>query len=497
MDVLKKYVDFFNQHDNELYKNEIDNDHALAWLQEEIPTFECPDKELEKTYYFRWWTYRKHLKKTEDGYVITEFLPTVPWSGKHNVINAAAGHHLAEGRWLKNAKTYLTDYIRFYLNHSEDSHRYSAWMITAILDFYRVVGEIPKNKELVKALCEYYEEWERTHQLPNGMFWSYDDRDAMEYSISGTKDMQCRKGIRPTLNSYLCADAEALAILAEQADMPEVAEIYREKHENLKAQILENLWDRDFFKAFHYDGEAWSTAFDGDRDNIPRELIGYIPWCFDIPKEDQAAAFSYLENPDGFYTEFGLTTAEQSDPRFLYEVDHECLWNGYVWPFATSQTLTALNNLCKQQPNNPEYQRLFQKLLKQYAESHRITLEDGTTVPWIDEVKHPRRDDWSSRSLLKNWGWKEELGGEERGKDYNHSTFCDLVICGIVGVDPKAESFTVRPNIPEDWDYMKLSNLHFRGNCYTVIYDKSGEKYGLGKGIVVLKDGKNAERFGA
>ncbi|MEE1013746.1 MAG: hypothetical protein U0L92_05500 [Clostridia bacterium] len=488
MEKIKRYVEFFNQNDNELYINKIDNAHALQWLEEEIPIFECPDKELEETYYFRWWTYRKHLRETaDDGYVITEFLPDVPWSGKYNVINAAVGHHLTEGRWLKNAKTYLTDYIKFFLNHTEDSHRYSSWMLTAILDFYRVVGQMPKDKELVRSMCDYYEEWERTHQLPNGMFWSYDDRDAMEYSVSGTKDMQHRKGIRPTLNAYMCADANALAIFAEHADMPEVAKAYRQKHETLKNQILENLWDRDFFKAFHYDGEASETAFDGDKDNIPRELIGYIPWCFDIPTEEQESAFSYLESNTGFFTEYGLTTVEQSDPRFLFEVDHECLWNGYIWPFATSQTLMALNHHCDK---NPKYRALFQKLLKQYALCHRITTEDGKTIPWIDEVKHPYRDEWTSRTLLKEWGWKEELGGMERGKDYNHSTFCDLVICGIVGIDPKADYFAVNPNIPEDWDYMKLDRLYFRGSCYTVIYDKTGEKYGLGKGLTVYKDGR-------
>ncbi len=490
MEKIKQYVEFFNQNDNELYINKIDNAHALEWLNEEIPIFECPDKELEETYYFRWWTYRKHLKETvDDGYVITEFLPNVPWSGKHNVINAAVGHHLAEGRWLKNAKTYLTDYIKFFLNHTEDSHRYSAWMLSAILDFYCVIGEMPKDKELVKSMCAYYEEWERTHQLPNGMFWSFGNRDAMEYSVSGTWNGEEKKGIRPTLNSYMCADAYALAVFAEHADMPDVAKQYYEKYQILKKKILDTLWDRDFFKAFHYEGEDSQTAFDKDKDSIPRELIGYIPWCFDIPVAGQDKAFSYLEQENGFYTEHGLTTVEQSDPRFLYEADHECLWNGYIWPFATSQTLTALNRLCVVRPTEKN-RKLFVQLLKQYAKSHTMADENGEKFPWIDEVKHPYRDEWTSRTLLKEWGWKEEKGGLERGKDYNHSTFCDLIICGIAGIDPRAEDFVANPNIPENWDYMKLDNIHFRGDCYTVIYDKSGEKYGLGKGVMVYKDGQ-------
>ena len=103
MDILKHYVDIFNEEDEECYKNDIENARAYEWLKNEVPIFECPDKDIERAYYFRFWTYRKHIKTTEDGVVITEFLPSVPWSGKHNTINAAVGHHLHEGRWLKNA----------------------------------------------------------------------------------------------------------------------------------------------------------------------------------------------------------------------------------------------------------------------------------------------------------------------------------------------------------------------------------------------------------
>ena len=78
---LQKYVEQFNADDEELYANAIPNKSALEFLKNNIPLFECPDKNFERTYYFRWWTYRKHIKQTPDGYVITEFLPKVGWSG--------------------------------------------------------------------------------------------------------------------------------------------------------------------------------------------------------------------------------------------------------------------------------------------------------------------------------------------------------------------------------------------------------------------------------
>lgn len=50
---LEDYVSEFNENDEEIYKNDIDNNHAYEWLSEEIPVLECPDKVIEKTYYFR------------------------------------------------------------------------------------------------------------------------------------------------------------------------------------------------------------------------------------------------------------------------------------------------------------------------------------------------------------------------------------------------------------------------------------------------------------
>ena len=126
---LKSYVERFNNDDEELYSN-ISNKDALNFLQQNIPLFECPDIDIERTYYFRWWTYRKHIKHTEDGYVITEFLPDVPWSGKHNTISCPAGHHYYEGRWLHNTK-YLDDYSYFWLRKGGEPRLYSFWIADA------------------------------------------------------------------------------------------------------------------------------------------------------------------------------------------------------------------------------------------------------------------------------------------------------------------------------------------------------------------------------
>ena len=128
---LADYVDDFNDCDEELYPQAVPNAEAFDFLEENIPLFECPDPLIERTYYFRWWTYRKHIKNTPDGFVITEFLPRVPCAGKHNTINCPAGHQFYEGRWLHDRK-YLDDYAVFWFRKGGSPRRYSFWAADAL-----------------------------------------------------------------------------------------------------------------------------------------------------------------------------------------------------------------------------------------------------------------------------------------------------------------------------------------------------------------------------
>ncbi len=144
---FKAYVEQFNRDDEELYAQYVTNERAWEFLRGRIPLFECPDKDIERTYYFRWWTYRKHIKETPDGFVITEFLPAVGWAGKHNTISCAAGHHFYEGRWLSDRK-YLDDYALFWFRKGGSLRSYSFWAADALWARYTVTG----NKDVMLDL---------------------------------------------------------------------------------------------------------------------------------------------------------------------------------------------------------------------------------------------------------------------------------------------------------------------------------------------------------
>ncbi|MCH5312047.1 MAG: hypothetical protein J1E57_08865, partial [Prevotella sp.] len=87
------------------------------------------------------------------------------------------------------------------------------------------------------------------------------------------------------------------------------------------------------------------------------------------------------------------------------------------------------------------------------------------------------------------------MGDRERSRYYNHSTFNDLMITGICGFRPQADgTIVVNPLIPENtWDYWCLDGINYQGHTITIVYDKTGNHYNLGKGLVVLKDGKRVK----
>ena len=478
---LQAYIAAFNAGDDELYPQLIPNSDAEQFLAENIPLIDCPDKELEQIYYFRWWTFRKHIKKTDKGHIITEFLPRVPWAGPENSICCPACFHIREGRWLKDSENRLEEYMDFWLDGHGDLFAYSTWLTHAVWEYCCLKDDFSYGVKALPKLVSFFEKRETIHRQSNGLYWSNDNRDGMEYSISGP-------GLRPTLNSYAWADATAICRLAKMAGDEALASQYADKAQALRTQIDNMLWKDGFYKTVPL--EEGKDALFHDHPETPaahdvRELVGFVPWYFNLPDNGKDMTFATLLDPDVFLAPCGLTTAEQGHPRFMEEHDHECLWNGPVWPFATSQVLVAAANLLHDYSQDTLGKQDYYDMLLQYARSHQITKEDGTVVPWIDENLHPATGQWLARSILEDWGWKPELGGYERGKDYNHSLFCDLVLSGLFGIGVKDGHFTAEPLIPDSWDYFRVENLWLKGKQYRIIYDKNGTHYGLNQGLSI------------
>lgn len=466
------YVTRFNTMEAETVVNAIPNARSWEWIRANAPLFECPDPVVEEIYYYRWWTYRKHIKETPAGFVVTEFLTPVKHAGAFNTISCALGHHLAEGRWLRDQR-FLDDYVRFWYRGEGGRpqphfHRFSSWAPAAIYERFLVNGDRRFVIDLLDDLAGDYRQWEREQLAADGLFWQFDVRDGMEESISGSRRDQNR---RPTINSYMAGNARAIAAIARLAGRDGLAREFDRRADDLKRRVQERLWDGPaaFYKVRLAAGDTLSDA---------REELGFLPWRFGIADTGTAAAWAQLTDTAGFRAPFGITTAERRHPKFRSHGCCQCEWDGAVWPFATSQTLGALANVLRDPAASrraPVTRRDYMDALLAYARCQR---RDGK--PYIGEYL----DETSGR-------W---LKGDERSRYYNHSTFVDLVISGVAGLVPEArqeDAVTVDPMLPEGvWEWFCLDGVPYRGCHLTIFWDAAGRRYGRGAGLRVFADGE-------
>jgi hypothetical protein len=296
------------------------------------------------------------------------------------------------------------------------------------------------------------------------------------------------------MNAYMWADARAIARIAQMSGDANTAKQFTERAADLKHRLQEKLWDekREFFLHMYMrDEEREGNKIEADTltyqtgryagDPHGRELIGYVPWQFNLPNAGYEEAWQFLMRRDGFYATFGPTTVERDDPQFLISKTC-CVWSGQSWPYATTQTLAAMANLLNNYEQDYVDNDDYVKLLGIYARTHR---KEGR--PYIAEAAHPDNGSWEGHD---NYNHSEH---------YFHSAFCDLVITGLVGLHPRDDDVVeVRPLAPDDWDFFALDNVAYHGHDLAIVWDRTGKRYGLGAGLHILVDGKKvatAERL--
>jgi hypothetical protein len=466
---FKHYVDYFNTMEDENIKQAIPNDKSWEWMKANIPLFECPQQNFEEIFYFRWWTLRKHIKQTPVGYAFTEFLVGRSYADKYNLIACAFGHHLNEARWL-HSQQYLDDYAHVWFRGDSGRpmkklHGFSSWAADALYSRYLVNKNKAYLVDMLPDMQNDYAVWETERRLPNGLFWQTDVKDGMEETISGGRR---EKNARPTINSYMYANATAISKMAAMKGNAATAKLYQLKADTMKQLVQQKLWNSE--------ASFFETRKEADTLANVEEAVGFIPWYFNLPDAGYEAAWSEVTDTKTFCAPFGLTTANRSHPKFRTHGCCNCEWDGAVWPFATSQTLTAMANVINNYKQRIVGDTDYFRLLQTYVESQYYRGR-----PYVGEYLDEKTGYW-----LK--------GDQERSRYYNHSTFNDLIITGLVGLRPREDNMVeVSPLLPDNkWDWFCLDNVLYHGKIITIIWDKTGNKYKRGKGLSVWVNGKKA-----
>lgn len=462
-----RHAAHFAATDRETVVNLVPDAAAWAWMRDRVPLFTCSDPDVEEIYWYRWWALRKQLKRDEASgrIVFTEFIT------KAQPVSSALGHHLMEGRWLRDQAPF-DDTVLYWLRGHEGGpqphlHKYSQWLQFALWQRWMVTGDTATLVGLTDDLLADYDRWVASNGREDGLFWQADVWDAMEESLSGGRRV---KNVRPTISAYMAGNLLALSEITRLAGRDPLFAQLRSRAGALRAQVVTTLWDeeRQFF-----------TSLTEDLTRIPvREQIGFIPWYFGLPAPERGyeRAWAQFTDPQGFRAPFGITTAERRDPRFRSHGVGTCEWDGAVWPFATSQTLTALANVLRDYPQEVVTKHDYFDAFITYTRSHRYDGDayigeylDETTGQWL-KGRHPR----------SSW--------------YNHSTYADLLISGVVGLRPREDDvLEIDPLLPDDaWSWFCLDHVRYRGRDVTILWDRDGTKFGRGAGLRVWIDGVEA-----
>ncbi|KAM0264973.1 hypothetical protein ACHAQJ_000489 [Trichoderma viride] len=460
-----------------------------GWFELNIPFLEVPNQQIQDVYYYRWQTYKEHLTYTgsQYGYMLSEFLEPVSYGAPYGGVVAAAGHHIIEGRWLRDQR-YGKDAVNYWLagpgqfskpqtdednlDTSDWAHEYSFWAASAVWRQYLVTGDGDFAIGQLDNLVKQYQGWDNHFNADLGLYWQVPVWDATECTAASyeTSDpYHGGAGYRPTINAYQYGDARAISSLAALKGDAALASEYSSRADALQTAMQTYLWDSQgqFFKHRQRDNNTSGQLL------TTREIMGYIPWMFNMPQASDIAAFSQLKDPQGFAATYGPTTAERRSPWYMYSGANCLQWDGPSWPYATSQTLTAVENVLHDYPAQSYISTAdYFTLLLAYT-----TTQYRNGIPYVAEAHDPDANTWKYDTF-------------NHSEDYNHSTFIDNIIAGLLGLRGQSNNtLTVDPLVPSSWDYFALENVAYHGHNLTVIWDKTGQRYDQGTGLRVFVDG--------
>ena len=476
------------------------------WYERNIPFFDCSDPQITQIYYYRWKLYKSHLKDLgERGYIVTEFLDDVSWSLKPaESLNDATGFHISEGRWLKDRR-YVDDYIDWMYHGGNDRH-FSEAIADAVYSRYLADGDRAFAIRNLPAMKRIYQQWDDHFDKDMGLYYIEPLLDATEYTISSIDASGGRDGFRggdafrPTINSFMFANARAISKLSLLAGDAKSAAEYADRAATLRATMQQKLWNPSF--QHFIDRYKVNNSFARYGDFIRgRELAGYTPWYFGLPdpSPEYAASWRHLLSPDQLGGASGLRTVEPSYANYLKQYRYvkegasnrpECQWNGPSWPFQTTLALGGLANLLNDYPKQDVIDAGdYLRLLRQYTQQHYVNGQ-----PDLQEDYDPDKGG--------------VIVGLNRSHHYNHSAYNDLIITGLVGLRPRAdETLEVNPLLPippllpvamtgpkasSTLSYFCLENALYHGRLVTILYDRDGRHYHRGAGLSVYINGRQA-----
>ena len=430
---------------------------------------------------------------------------------------------MRDGRWLRDganatsAGSVMDSYALWWASGlSGVRQNYYNWLATALWARLSVAGRarfLPRLAAHVPALTSLLAAT-LDGSLPGGDCSKWDPINDGIYSWMGCAGQEhnlAGGGLQPLVHAMMVSEAGSMAALCGIAGNATCAMQFGALRDAFQARLL-RLWNANISS---FDTLNSSLAPRGSPWAGVRTLSSLSsPWYFNAVPPEQAtrygASWDTAWDSAGLGGAHGLRTAEARNPAYSCHPKSCCYWGGPVWPFESCKAITGAANVLQSATlaaAAPSVTRSrVWKLLTDYTAMHgpawTITnfstgaranysllnasgyFLSGLGVDWIAEAGCAEDATWTDNPSGGFW--------------YEHSTYMDLIIQLVAGLQPFAAAdaphVLVQPLQPGDdaLAWWCLDGVLVNGHILTIFWDADGSRYGRGAGLRVLVDGAEA-----
>jgi hypothetical protein len=210
------------------------------------------------------------------------------------------------------------------------------------------------------------------------------------------------------------------------------------------------------------------------------------------PGAGYEAAWNSILDPNQFWTPWPVASVSKECPAYSQSGWPQangraagCMWNGPTWPHANSIVLSAMARTLRADRDLPKEKASplsREKLWELFTSFTKAQFRNqDPTYPWTGEFYNGETGEWKTAE-----------------RDYNHSTWLDILIPDLIGLVPRADDvLEVDPLVPEGaLAHFTLDGQRYHGRDITIVWDAPGDdddRHSDGRqGLDVYLDGQLA-----
>jgi len=488
-----------------------------SWFDANLAYFDCSDPWIRKMYYHRAYVLHKNMLDPRLGRMKWPTQSEGRWrSGWYpNVISYGAAHQVREARWLRDPRYWQGHQRTWAENEKLDgvypSHvtplgpaggQYADWITSTAWEGHLVHPDLGFLSQVVDKLAANVRGWQRQFDRDGDGLLEVDSHwwTGMEYQpsffffsdykVSKDFDQPARQVSleRVDLTAYNFGNAVAVGRIYRRLGQPAHAKEFDDLAARIAGALTSKMWRPD--KKYFYS----LRALDHQVADV-KEVIGVYPFYFGMVPwgKGYESAWASILDPGQFWTKWPVASASRECPAYSqtsWPGDGRaagCMWNGPTWPHANSLVMSAMARTLRatrdlNAAGSPLGREHLWELFRSFtrAQYRNQDLE----YPWTGEFYNGDTGGWKTAE-----------------RDYNHSTWLDILIPDLLGLVPRDdEVLEIDPLVPADaLSFFILDGQRYHGRDVTIVWDApapgSPDRFGDGrKGLDVYLDGRLAAR---